>query len=106
MQNVENESDQIQALTLAIPETVQMLGASTSAAYEAARAGQLPRVRVGTRALVTPRRLEEFVPAAGSPATRGVGSQLQVLFATPTDEPGENSEADEGCHTSPEGNSR
>ena len=48
-------------LTLTIPETAQLLGISMSKAYEAARLGQIPTIRVGTRILVSRRRLEEIV---------------------------------------------
>ncbi len=49
------------ALTLTIRQAAEMLGISTSKAYEAARMGQLPTIRVGARVLVSRRRLEELV---------------------------------------------
>ncbi len=48
-------------LTLTIPETAELLGISLSKAYEAARLRQIPTVRLGTRILVSRRRLEEMV---------------------------------------------
>ena len=50
-------------LTLTIPETAELLGISLSKAYEAARLGQIPTIRLGTRILVSRRRLEEMVNA-------------------------------------------
>src|SRR5438034_2042461 len=58
-----SEQEQIsnEALTLTIPETARLLGISLSKTYEAARLGQIPTIRLGTRVLVSRRRLEEFV---------------------------------------------
>ncbi|MGI9149646.1 MAG: helix-turn-helix domain-containing protein [Chloroflexota bacterium] len=53
--------DDRQALTLTIPQAADLLGISLSKAYEAARAGELPTVRVGARVLVSRRRLEALV---------------------------------------------
>ena len=50
-----------QPLTVTIPQAAQLLGISVSKAYEAARSGQLPTVRVGSRVLISRRRLEELV---------------------------------------------
>ncbi len=51
-------------LTLTIPQAARLLGISTSKAYEAARCGQLPTLRVGSRVLISRRRLEELVNGA------------------------------------------
>jgi excisionase family DNA binding protein len=51
----------LQSLTLTIPQAAQMLGISISKTYEAARAGQLPIIRIGTRVLISRKRLEDFV---------------------------------------------
>src|SRR5919202_5513135 len=58
-----------QPLTVTIPQAAQLLGISVSKAYEAARSGQLPTVRVGSRVLISRRRLEELVD--GPIGTRG-----------------------------------
>jgi excisionase family DNA binding protein len=50
-----------QPLTFTIPQAAQLLGISVSKAYEAARSGQLPTLRVGSRVLISRRRLEELV---------------------------------------------
>jgi len=56
------ESDgQALTLTLTIQETADLLGISRSKAYEAARVGQIPSIRVGTRLLVSRRRLEQMI---------------------------------------------
>ena len=56
-----DEEDAHSTLTLTIPEAAELLGISLSKAYEAARLGQIPTIRVGTRILVSRRRLEEMV---------------------------------------------
>jgi len=48
------------ALALTIPEAADLLGISLSKADEA-RLGQIPTIRLGTRILVSRRRLEEIV---------------------------------------------
>lgn len=59
---LQRESDeQVLPLTLTIPETAKLLGISLSKAYEVARLGQLPTIRVGTRLLVSRRRLEQMI---------------------------------------------
>ena len=55
------DEDEHSTLTLTIPETAEMLGISLSKAYEAARLGQIPTIRLGTRILVSRRRLEAMV---------------------------------------------
>ena len=56
------ESDeQPRTLTLTIPQTAELLGISRSKAYEAARVGHIPSIRVGTRILVSRRRLEQMI---------------------------------------------
>ena len=53
--------DDRQPLTLTIPQAAHLLGISVSKAYAAARSGELPTVRVGSRVLISRRRLEELV---------------------------------------------
>ncbi len=56
-------------LTYTIPETAKILGIGRSAAYEAARTGQIPTIKIGKRILVPvaalERLLKEPVPDAG-----------------------------------------
>jgi excisionase family DNA binding protein len=61
MQDIESDVNRAESLTLTIPETAQLLGISVSKTYEAARLGQLPTIKVGTRVLVSRRRLQEFI---------------------------------------------
>jgi excisionase family DNA binding protein len=61
MQDIESDVNRSESLTLTIPETAQLLGISVSKTYEAARLGQLPTIKVGTRVLVSRRRLQEFI---------------------------------------------
>ena len=62
----DQEHSSAEALTLTIPETARLLGISLSKAYEAARLGQIPTIRLGTRVLVSRRRLEEMVDGQAS----------------------------------------
>lgn len=50
-----------QPLTLTIPQAAELLGISVSKAYEAAKAGDLPTVKIGARVLVSRGRLEESI---------------------------------------------
>jgi excisionase family DNA binding protein len=55
-------------MTLSIPEAGKVLGIGRSAAYEAARSGQLPTIRIGRRILVPLVALERLLERAGKPA--------------------------------------
>ncbi len=67
MQTANEETIRLLSLTLTIPQAAQLLGLSVSKAYEAARSGELPTVRVGTRVLISRRRLEELIDGPASP---------------------------------------
>jgi excisionase family DNA binding protein len=54
--------------TLSIPEAGKALGIGRSAAYEAARTGQLPTIRIGKRLLVPIVALERLLERANSVA--------------------------------------
>ena len=61
-------------LTLSVEEAAQLLGVSRGLAYEAARRGELPTIRLGRRLLVPRARLLELVGVqemreAGFPAS-------------------------------------
>jgi excisionase family DNA binding protein len=66
-----------QPLTLTIPQAADLLGISLSKAYEAARAGELPTLRVGARVLVSRRRLEELID--GPSMTGGATSAIDAV---------------------------
>jgi len=55
------------ALTVSVPRAGEMLGLSRNSAYEAAKKGQLPVIRVGSRILVPKLALQRLldVPAPG-----------------------------------------
>jgi excisionase family DNA binding protein len=55
------DEDEHATLTLTIPQAADLLGISLSKAYEAARLSQIPTICLGTRILVSRRRLEEMV---------------------------------------------
>ena len=54
-------------LTVSVTEAAKLLGLSRNSAFEAARRGDLPVVRVGRRLLVSRRRLLEMID--GPPCT-------------------------------------
>jgi excisionase family DNA binding protein len=51
-------------LTISVEDAARLLGISRGLAYEAARSGQLPVIRLGRRLLVPRQRLYELVGAA------------------------------------------
>ena len=53
--------------TLSVPEAGTALGIGRSAAYEAARTGQLPTIRIGKRLLVPMAALERFLERVQGP---------------------------------------
>lgn len=57
-------------LTVSVEDAAVLLGVSRGLAYEAARRGQLPTIRLGRRLLVPRARLLELV---GVPETREAG---------------------------------
>lgn len=70
-------------LTLSVEEAGRLLGISRGLAYEAARRGELPTIRLGRRLLVPRARLLELVGAETSFGTDGVAGE-GVNTATPT----------------------
>jgi excisionase family DNA binding protein len=52
--------------TLSVAQAGEVLGIGRSAAYQAARAGQIPTIRIGRRLLVPIIALEEMLCAASS----------------------------------------
>ena len=52
---------QMEKLTWTVPEAAKALGIGRTAAYEAARTGQIPAVRIGRRVLIPVAALENFV---------------------------------------------
>lgn len=50
--------------TLTVPEAGKTLGIGRSAAYEAARTGQLPTIRIGRRLLVPSAALDRLLQGA------------------------------------------
>jgi excisionase family DNA binding protein len=64
----------VEPLTISVEEAGRMLGVSRGVAYEAARSGQLPTIRLGRRILVPRARLLELVSADRTPEMREPGS--------------------------------
>ena len=60
-------------LTLTIEETAEALGVSRTSAYQAAKSGEIPAIRVGRRLLVPIVALDRLLQdvAAESPPTKG-----------------------------------
>ena len=54
--------------TLSIPEAGKALGIGRSAAYEAARTGQLPTIKIGRRILVPVVALERLLRGCADPS--------------------------------------
>jgi excisionase family DNA binding protein len=54
-------------LTMTIPEAAKLLGLSRNGAYEAAKRGEIPAIRIGGRILVPRHALEEFLNSAIRP---------------------------------------
>ena len=54
-------------VTLTVPQAAQMLGIGRSAAYEAARTGQIPTLRIGRRLVVPIKALERLLEGRGPP---------------------------------------
>lgn len=50
-----------ETLTLTIPQVSEILGISRGLAYQLARSGQLPVLRLGNRMLMSRIRLDEFI---------------------------------------------
>jgi excisionase family DNA binding protein len=65
--------------TLTVPEAAELLGISRGVAYEAARSGELPVIKLGRRLLVPRARLLELL---GEPS-HGNGSAVTEPIAQP-----------------------
>ncbi|RTL63699.1 MAG: DNA-binding protein [Hyphomicrobiales bacterium] len=72
MEKVKQLADKARRLTMTVPEAAEVLGIGRAAAYEAARSGQLPIIRVGKRVLVPVAALERMLSAAGTRQTEAV----------------------------------
>lgn len=60
-----NSRKQDEALVYTVQEAAEKLKISTNKAYELARTGQIPTIKIGGRVLVPRKRLEEMVNAEG-----------------------------------------
>ena len=61
-----------EALTISVPEAGKRLGLSRNSAYQAAKRGELPVIRIGHRLLVSIFALNEMLGAHHSPSGQGV----------------------------------
>ena len=57
-------------LTYSIPEAAKILGIGRSAAYEGARTGDIPTIRIGNRILVPKAALDRKLSEAGQTITK------------------------------------
>ncbi len=64
MQHKTVKGSKMKRKTLTVPEAAQTLGIGRSAAYEAARTGEIPTVRIGRRLLVPVAALERMLAQA------------------------------------------
>lgn len=53
--------------TYSVPEAAKVLGIGRSAAYEAARCGEIPVIRIGKRILVPAAALERMLEGTNTP---------------------------------------
>ena len=60
--------DPSQTPTVTVPEAAEVLGISRGVAYEAARTGELPTLRLGRRLVVPTARLLEMLGQRSTPA--------------------------------------
>ena len=58
----------LECRTLSVPEAAKALGIGRSAAYEAARTGQLPTIKIGKRILVPVVALERMLRECANPS--------------------------------------
>ena len=61
MTDMTNETGKVDRLTFTVEEAAQLLGISRGLAYEMARSGKLPVVRLGRRLLVSRGALERML---------------------------------------------
>lgn len=61
MRRERSEASKTERLTLTVEQAAQLLGISRGLAYELARCGRLPVVRLGRRLLVPRRALERML---------------------------------------------
>lgn len=57
--------------TFTIPEAAKILGIGRTAAYDAARTGQIPVIKIGKRLLVPKTALDRMLSEAGCPQAEG-----------------------------------
>jgi excisionase family DNA binding protein len=58
-------SSETQRRTLSVKEAAKLLGVGRNKAYEAARRGEIPTIRIGKRILVPVAALERMLQGAG-----------------------------------------
>lgn len=68
-----NTSAETERLTLTMVEAAKQLGIGRNTAYEAARLGHIPTIRVGRRLLVPRAALERLLDGASPAAAGGHG---------------------------------
>jgi excisionase family DNA binding protein len=62
-------------LTMTVKEAAAALGISRGLAYQAARDGSIPTIRIGKRLLVPRRAFEKLLEGSVSPDIEGLGKQ-------------------------------
>ena len=58
---------EIQRMTVTVEETATILGVGRNKAYEAARSGEIPTIRIGKRLLVPRAALERLLAVGAQP---------------------------------------
>jgi excisionase family DNA binding protein len=67
------EQEQMDRLTVTVPEAAKLLGVSRMTAYAAVREGAIPSLKIGRRVLVPRAALERLLNGAGAPPKRRRG---------------------------------
>ncbi len=68
--------------TITIPEAAKTLGIGRSAAYEAARTGQIPTIRIGKRILVPIAALDRLLSLEPNKRTEGEFNEGTAAWRT------------------------
>ena len=76
-------------LTISVEDAARLLGISRGLAYEAARRGELPTIRLGRRLLVPTARLLDLVGANGEEVIHEMNGRRVTGGATQPEDPGD-----------------
>ena len=81
MQHQPLQASPTERKTLTVPEAARTLGIGRSAAYEAARTGEIPTIRIGKRILVPVAALERLLADSGKDMDSGRDNPNEIAVA-------------------------